>query len=176
LWFPPTFRLHTEEISDLLHHLPYSISRWSRWGITALRLRETEALADKLETPFQLMTDPSVPAGIKAVDVALRSYFLTPTSEPRKTNPDYVQKAIRGLRVSLAPGPNGIPNRVLKHLPQRAVSFQAQIFRAVLLTYHIRIVWKHARVICSLKLGRIRHCPHPIDPLVSWIWLVNYLE
>jgi hypothetical protein len=51
-------------------------------------------------------------------DVALRSYFLTPASEPKLTNPDKVQEAIRGLKVSKAPGPNGIPNRALKHIPQ----------------------------------------------------------
>jgi hypothetical protein len=52
------------------------------------------------------------------VDVALRSYFLTPASEPTLTTPDEVQEAIRGLSVSKAPGPKGIPNRALKHLPQ----------------------------------------------------------
>jgi len=42
-------------------------------------------------------------------DVALRSYFLTPASESKLTNPDEVQEAIRGLKVSKAPGPNGTP-------------------------------------------------------------------
>jgi len=64
------------------------------------------------------VTDPAVPAVIEMVDVVLRSYFLTPASEPKLTNPDEVQEAIRSLRVSKAPGPNGIPNRALKHLPQ----------------------------------------------------------
>ena len=50
-------------------------------------------------------------------------------------------------------GPNGIPNRALKHLPQRAVSLLVQIFNAVLLT-HFPSVWKHARVISTLKLGK----------------------
>jgi hypothetical protein len=45
------------------------------------------------------------------VDVALRSYFMTPASEPKLTNPKEVQDAIRGLDVSKAPDPNGIPNR-----------------------------------------------------------------
>jgi len=59
------------------------------------------------------------------VDVALSSYFLAPASEPNLTNPDDVQDAIMGLKVSKAPGPNGIPNGALKHLPQRAVSLLA---------------------------------------------------
>jgi hypothetical protein len=68
------------------------------------------------------VTDPSIPAVIEMVDVVLRSYFQTPGSEPKLTNPDEVHEAIRSLKVGKAPGPNGIPNRGLKHLPQRAVS------------------------------------------------------
>jgi hypothetical protein len=88
------------------------------------------------------------------VDVALRSYFLTPASQHKLTNPDEVQEAIRGLKVSKAPGPNGIPNRALKHLPHRAVSLLAQIFKEIFLTHHFPTMWKHARVISILKLGK----------------------
>ena len=70
------------------------------------------------------------------VDVALRSYFLTPASEPKLTTPDEVQEAFRGLKFSKAPGPNGISNRALKDLPYRAVSLLVQIFNAILLTHH----------------------------------------
>ena len=97
------------------------------------------------------MTDPSVPAVIEMVDVALRSYFLTSASEPKLTNPDEVHEAIRGLKVSKATGPNGILNRALKHLPQRAVTLLAQIFNLVLLTHHFPSVRKHARVRSNLK-------------------------
>jgi hypothetical protein len=78
---------------------------------------KAEALADNLETQFQPVTDPSVPPVIEMVDVALRSYFMTPASEPKLTNLDEVQEAIRGLKVSKAPGPNGIPKMTLKRLP-----------------------------------------------------------
>jgi len=37
-----------------------------------------------------------------------------PASEPEFTNPKEVQDAIRGLKVGKAPGPDGIPNRVLE--------------------------------------------------------------
>jgi hypothetical protein len=85
------------------------------------------------------MADPSIPA-VEIVDVALRSYFLTPISEPKLTVPDEVQEAIRGLKVRKALGPNGKPNRALKHLPQGAVSLLAQIFIAVLVTHHFTSV------------------------------------
>ena len=47
----------------------------------SLRLRETEALANSLETRFQPVTVSSVPAVIEIVDVARRCYILTPDSE-----------------------------------------------------------------------------------------------
>jgi hypothetical protein len=111
---------------------------------------KAKVFADNLETKFQLVTDPLVPAVTEMVDVALRSYFLTPASKPKLTNPDEVQEAIRGLMVSKAPGPNGIPNRALKHLPQRVVSLLVQIFNTTLLTQHTPTVWEHARVISIL--------------------------
>jgi len=109
----------------------------------SLYSEKTEALADNLETQFQPVTDPSVPAVIEMVDVGLRFYFMAPVSDPELTNPEEVQEAIRGLKVCKAPGPNGIPNRALKHIPQRAVSFLVLIFNAVLLTYHFPTAWKH---------------------------------
>jgi hypothetical protein len=117
-----------------------------------------------------------VEAVIEMVDVALRSYFLTLASEPKLTNPDEVQEAIRGIKVGKTPGPNGILNRALKHLPQRVVSLLTQIFNAVLRNHHFSTVWNHAHVISSLNRRRIRHCPHPIGSLVCWTRLVNYLK
>ena len=70
------------------------------------------------------------------IDVELGPYFLTPASEPNLSIPDEVHETIRGFKVSKAPGPNGIPNRALKYLPQGAVSLLAQVFNAVLRTHH----------------------------------------
>jgi len=64
-----------------------------------------------------MTTIPLILEVIEMVDIALRSYFLIPDSEPKLTNPDEVHEAISGLKVSRAPGPNSIPNRALKHLP-----------------------------------------------------------
>jgi hypothetical protein len=124
-------------------------------GVIALSDSEkAETLADSLKTQFQPLTDPSVPAVIEMVDVALMSYFLTPAGEPKLTNPDKVHEAIRCLKFSKAPGSNSIPNTVLKHLHQLTVSFLAQIFNAVLHTHHFPQVWKHARMIYILKPGK----------------------
>jgi hypothetical protein len=59
-------------------------------GIAISDSEKAEALADSLETQFQQVADPSVPAVIEVVDVGLRSYFPTPAREPKLPNPDEV--------------------------------------------------------------------------------------
>jgi hypothetical protein len=49
--------------------------------------------------------------------LALRSYFLTHARELKLTNPDQVQEAIRVLKFSKSPDPDGITKKALKHLP-----------------------------------------------------------
>jgi hypothetical protein len=124
-------------------------------GGTALSDSEkAEALADILETEFQAETDLSSSAVIEMINVVLRSYFLSPASLPQLSNPDDVHDVIRGLKISRAPGPNGIPNRVLKFLPQSAVYLLTQVFNSLLLTHDFPTMWKHARVMSILKPGK----------------------
>jgi hypothetical protein len=79
------------------------------------------------------VTDLSVQTIIDMVDVTLRSTFLTVASETKLKNSDEVQEAINGLKFSKALGPNGIPNRALKLLQQRAVFSLTQNFKAIIL-------------------------------------------
>jgi len=76
--------------------------------------------------------------------VALRSYFHAPASEPKLANPEEVKEATKGLKISKAPDPNGIPNRALKHPPQQAVALLVEILNSTLLTHHSPTEWKHA--------------------------------
>jgi hypothetical protein len=111
------------------------------------------------------VTVPSVPADIERVDVALRSYFLTPASEPKLTNPDEVHEANRGLKVAKAPGTNGIPNRAPKHLPELAVSLLVLIFNAVIRTHHFPSAWKQAQVISIFTPGKDPAPPSSYRPI-----------
>jgi hypothetical protein len=123
-------------------------------GIALSDSEKAEALADSLEAQFQPVTVPSVPAVIETVEVALRSYVMTPAREPKLTNPEEVQEAIRSPKVGKVPGTNGIPNRTPRHLPKRAICLVVQIFKAVLRTHHFPSARKHARVISILKPGK----------------------
>jgi len=73
-------------------------------GIALSDSEKAEVLVDNLEAQFRPVTDPSVPAVIEMVDVALRSYLMTPASEPKLTNPEEVQEAIRGSQVRQGSG------------------------------------------------------------------------
>jgi hypothetical protein len=113
-------------------------------GLALSDEKKAEAIADSLEAQFRPVTVPSVPAVIEMVHTELESYLQTPASERLLTNPDEVQRAIKGLKLGKAPGPEGITNRALKHLPMRAVLLLVHIFNVILLTHHFPSVWKHA--------------------------------
>jgi len=63
-------------------------------GIAVSDSEKAETFADSLETQSQPVIDPSVPAVIEMVDVALRSYFLTPAREPQLTTSNEVHEFI----------------------------------------------------------------------------------
>ena len=127
-------------------------------------------------THFQPVTDPTIPTFIDMVDVALRSNSLINATKANLTNPNEVQEAIRDLKDNKAPGPNGITNRALKHLPQRAVFLLVQYFNAVLLTHHFTSVRNYARMISILKPGKNPAHPSSYRPIVSWTRLAKYLR
>jgi hypothetical protein len=99
------------------------------------------------------------------VSEAMRAYEYAPASEPKLTSPSEVLQAIK---VGKAPSPNGIPNRVLRHLPKRAITFLTKLFDAVLRRKYVPSAWKHARVVSILKPGKDPTLPssyRPIRPL-----------
>jgi hypothetical protein len=93
-----------------------------------------KALAESQDTQFQPVIVPSAPAVIEMVNAELNSNSMSTANEPNLTNPEGVQEVINGLKFSKAPGPNRVPNRALKNLPQRAVLLLVQVFNAILLT------------------------------------------
>jgi hypothetical protein len=78
--------------------------------------------------------------------VPLRESTLTTLSE--------ITKAIKGLNVGEAPRPNGMPNRVLRHLPKRAITFLTKVFNAVLRNQYFPPIWKDAGVLHIMKTGK----------------------
>jgi len=70
-----------------------------------------------------------------------------------------------GFKISKAPGTNNIPNRALKHLPNRAVSLLAFVFNAILRNHNFAKMLKHARVSSSLKPVKYPALPSSYRPI-----------
>ena len=85
-------------------------------GIALSDSEKAQALTDSLEAQFLSVNDLSNPAVFEMVDEGRQAYSFDPASEPKLANTTEVQNNIRGLKVGKALGPNGIPNRALKHL------------------------------------------------------------
>jgi hypothetical protein len=54
-----------------------------------------------METQFQPVTVPLVPACIETVNVGLKFYFMAPASEPELTDSEEVQEDIWGHRFAI---------------------------------------------------------------------------
>jgi len=111
------------------------------------------------------VTDPSVPTFIEIVDVALRSYFQIPASDPKLINPVEFHEAMRGLNISKALEQNSIQYKALEYISQRAVCLLVQIFNSVLRFHPFPQVWKHAREISILKPGKDPALPSSYRPI-----------
>jgi hypothetical protein len=134
-------------------------------GLALSGSEKAEALADSLEAQFQPVDAPADPAFTEMVEVAIRAYEYAPASEPTFTTPAEILKAIKGLKVDKAPGPNGVPNRVLRHLPKSAISFLTKVFNAVVRRQYFPPIWKHACVLPILKPGKDPTQPSSYRPI-----------
>jgi hypothetical protein len=59
-----------------------------------------------------------------------------------------------GIKIGKAPGPNGISNRFLSHLPKRRITFVMKVFGAVIRRQYFSPPWKHVRLVYILKPGK----------------------
>jgi hypothetical protein len=108
-------------------------------------------------------------AVIEVVNETMLAYEYAPASELKLTSLSEVLQAIRGLKVDKAPGPNGKPNKVLRHPPKHSITFLTKVFNAVLRWQYFPSAWKDARVVSILKPGK--------DPtLPSSYRLINLLD
>jgi hypothetical protein len=123
-------------------------------GLALSDSEKPEALAHSLEAQFQPVNDQSDPEVIEMVSEALLTYEYAPASERKLTSPSEVLQAIKRLKVDKAPGQNGIPNRVLRHLPKRVITFLTKVFNTVLRRQYFPSAWKHARLVSILKPGK----------------------
>jgi len=76
------------------------------------------------------------------VDEAMQPYSFC---SQKITNVEEVQDSILGLKAAELPGPNGIPNGAVKHLPP-IVFLLDKFISVIFLTQYFPPTWKHAHV------------------------------
>src|SRR5699024_8366394 len=77
------------------------------------------------------------------------------------TSPTEVRKIIKNLKVKKAPGMDGISNRMIRQLPDKAVMHIVAILRL----RHFPEKWKIADVIMLLKAGKSKTSPQSYRPI-----------
>jgi hypothetical protein len=102
-------------------HLPNALYKASKKCKT---LENVEALANSPEGQFQPVNDLSELAVTEMVNEVKHALEDVPANELKLMNPLEVLQAIKGLK---AAGPNGIPNRVLRHLPKHVITLHRSV-------------------------------------------------
>jgi hypothetical protein len=110
-------------------------------GLALSDSEKAEALAHSLEALFQAVNDSSDSGNVEMANEAMRAYKYAPSREAKLTTPSEVLQVIKGLKFGKALGPNGIPNRVLRHRPKRAVKFLTNVLNAVLRRQYFLPAW-----------------------------------
>lgn len=93
----------------------------------------------------------------KLVNTVVRNYFNNSSSHP---HPDHIityentAKQIKSLKNGKCPGKDGICNRLLKNLPNRAINYLTYLFNQCLLLCYFPPLWKTAIVIPIAKSGQ----------------------
>ncbi|CAB0041795.1 unnamed protein product, partial [Trichogramma brassicae] len=112
-----------------------------------------EIFADNLEQRFK--PNPSNDSQhAEDIQKLLDEYFLRPIppdEDPIVFTPGQVLRMIRKTKLRKAPGPDGIPNEALRHLPPRAIATLTRLYNGILRTGHYPSIWKLGRVIMLPK-------------------------
>lgn len=126
-----------------------------------------EIFADHLERQFQ----PNAASNMQHVEVIqqrVESYFREPiaiTEDPVVLSPGQVQRVIRRTKLRKAPGPDGISNEALRHLPPHTVARLTQLFNGILRFGYFPDSWKLGRIIMLPKPGKNVLKPESYRPI-----------
>lgn len=83
----------------------------------------------------------------------------------RLTTPSEVKTVIKSLKIQKAPGPDTIPNAVLKGLPRKALVMLTYIINAILTISYFPAAWKTSKTIAIPKPGKDRRDPASYRPI-----------
>ena len=134
-------------------------------GLATSAEEKAIVFADTLQSTFT----PNITlneAFTRETEEIVRNFLNTPpTTEIKKTNIHELRWQIKHLKDRKAPGPDGIQNIVIKHLPTIAIERLVQIINSIFTTKHYPKAWKEARILLFPKQGKNLRDPANYRPI-----------
>jgi hypothetical protein len=124
-------------------------------GFTAITIPDKlKAFSDSLQKALTANPDNNKHFTLQ-IEQLVQNFLDKPFSgRVRPTNPSEVAWLIRHTRPRSAPGPEGIQNIVLQHLPKAAFKFIATLFNKSLALNYFPSQWKVAKLLMFPKPGK----------------------
>jgi hypothetical protein len=97
-------------------------------------------------------------------DKTMRAYNYAVAGERTSTNLSKVLWTIWRIKIGKTAGPTGIQNRVLRHLPKRAITILTKVFNEFLRRQYLTPVWQHTHMASIPNKKRILRSLLPTDP------------
>jgi hypothetical protein len=117
-------------------------------GLVFSNEEKAEAFADSLELQCRPNMEDADLDHIEQIERQVRDILSRQTqTSATPTSPAKVRKIMGSLKVKKAPGPDNIPNKALKLLPDKVVVALTRIINASLRLFHFPSWWKKANVI-----------------------------
>jgi hypothetical protein len=156
----------TWRITKRLTREPLNITPLTYNGFTAITIPDKlKAFADSLQKAFTANPDNNKHFTLH-IEQLVQDFLHQPFSgRERPTNPSEVAWLIRHIRPRSAPGPDGIQNIVLQHLPQAAFKFIATLFNKSLALSYFPSQWKVAKLLMFPKPGKDLTSPINYRPI-----------
>ncbi|CAH1384258.1 unnamed protein product [Tenebrio molitor] len=135
-------------------------------GLVFSNEEKAEAFADSLELQCRPNIEDADVDHIERIEHQVEDILsrqIETSTTP--TSPAEVRKIIGSLKVKKAPGPDNIPNKALKLLPDRVVVALTTIINASLRLCHFPSRWKKANVIFIPKPGKDPKFPQNHRPI-----------
>lgn len=83
-----------------------------------------------------------------------------------------VRIAVKKMKLGKAPGPDHVPNEVIRIAVEEFATFFARVLNGCLQEGQFPGIWKLARLVLVRKPNK---CDH-LDLYISWMELVNYMN
>lgn len=126
---------------------------------------KADIFSDSLHKQFSPNEDKIKNRTINYADKAKRIKDIPITTYIEPTTPEEVKKIIDNLNAHKAPGPDGICNKALKHLPKQSLCYITNLTNAIFRLRTFPNIWKHSHVIMLHKAGKPNKHPESYRPI-----------